>query len=384
MPTTTTPPADADTALRIGQRFGMLTVFGQPFFVRHPMHRMMCVCACDCGEFTVTRTSGLLAGMTKSCGCQRGGPAVPKSRQPVGKPETPPDQASDDMLRFFEEHYLPLKLRSRAKNTIRLYRSSVKCFGKTLGRAACLSDLTDEAVSLHLSRLITDGYSPYTVNKERSQLLAMWNWAARKKFVDRWPDVEAERCPTRIPQAWMQGEMGLLMASCQLQRGRICGVLASNWWVSLHMVIWDTGERIGAVRQLKWENLDADGWLLIPAELRKGKREDKHFRLGPDTLQALERIRQPDREMIFPWECHPNVIYRHYRKILVRAGLPTDRRSKFHRLRRTVASNYEAHGGDATALLGHANRSTTKQYLDPRIIKTKQPCEVVYRLPGNT
>ncbi|MHB8864465.1 MAG: tyrosine-type recombinase/integrase [Pirellulaceae bacterium] len=286
------------------------------------------------------------------------------------------------MLRFFEEHYRPLKLRSRAHNTIRLYRSSIKCFGKTLGRPARLADFADEAVSLHLARLMQDGYSPYSVNKERSQLLAMWGWAARKKFIDRWPDVEAERCPTRIPKAWLQNEVELLLAECQRQRGRISGIPAGDWWVALHRVIWDTAERIGAVMQIKWEYLDDAGWLLIPAELRKCKREDKHFQLGPDTLQSLDKIRQPERDLIFPWPFTTTLIYRRYKAILTQAGLSTDRRSKFHRMRRTVASYYEAAGGDATKLLGHANRSTTAGYLDPRVVVVKQPCEVIFRLRG--
>jgi hypothetical protein len=43
-----------------------------------------------------------------------------------------------------------------------------------------------------------------------------------------------------------------------------------------------------------------------------------------------------------------------------------------------------AAGGNATDLLGHANRETTKRYLDPRIVKQKQPSELLFRLEGVT
>jgi site-specific recombinase XerD len=56
---------------------------------------------------------------------------------------------------FFEGYYLPLKLRSRSKNTIRLYRHSVRSFGKFLDRPAKLTDLTDDTVSAYLAWLVS-------------------------------------------------------------------------------------------------------------------------------------------------------------------------------------------------------------------------------------
>lgn len=283
---------------------------------------------------------------------------------------------------FFDSVYLPLKLRNRSTNTIRLYRYSVRCFGATLGRPATLDDLTDTQVSLHLARLVANHLSPYSVNKERSQLLAIWSFGARKKYLDHFPDVEPEIAPKRAPLAWLESEMHRLVQVCREQPGDYAGVPAGLWWVAIHEVCWDTAERIGAIRQLAWEHLNSDGWLVVPAELRKGKREDKCFLLGQDTLVTLRSISQPARNQIFPWPFSATYLYHVYKQILRRAGLPADRRSKFHRLRRTAASYYEAAGGNATDLLGHANRETTKRYLDPRIVTQKQPSEVLFRLEG--
>jgi hypothetical protein len=71
-----------------------------------------------------------------------------------------------------------------------------------------------------------------------------------------------------------------------------------------------------------------------------------------------------------------------YTEILKRAGLPHDRKSKFHRMRRTVASFFEAAGANATALLGHSARSVTEGYLDPRLVRTPQPSELLPRPTG--
>lgn len=279
---------------------------------------------------------------------------------------------------FFENVYRPLKLRSRSANTVRLYRYSVKAFGNFLQRPATLHDLTDEQVSAHLAGLLERKLSPYSVTKERSQLLAIWNYAARKGHIARWPDVEKEVTPKRAAIAWSKGELQRLVKACLDEPGEIAGVPACDWWRALHFVLWDSAERVGAVLQLRWDNLGADGWLRVPAEVRKCRREDRVFLLRPNTLEALDTIRQPARKLIFPWERSPTTIYHRYGKILERAGLPNDARSKFHRMRRTAASFYELAGGNATDLLGHTNREVTKRYLDPRVVKMTQPSQVLF------
>lgn len=283
------------------------------------------------------------------------------------------------LIDFFESNYLPLRLRSRSKNTIRLYRHSIALFHTSLMKKPDLEDLTDDNVSRHLSNLTRMEYSVYSVAKERSQLLAIWNYAARKGILNRFPDVPPEVLPKQVPMAWMEEEMHRLIASCRLVEGRIDCIPASSWWVALHMVAWDTAERIGAIRKLEWSNLQGD-WLLVPASVRKGKRGDKLFRLARDTMDALNLIRLPPRALIFPWDRSETLIYKHYDKILTRAGLPTDYKSKFHRLRKTAASYFKKAGGDPTDLLGHADARTTAKYIDPRVMGHKFPADVLFRL----
>ena len=50
---------------------------------------------------------------------------------------------------------------------------------------------------------------------------------------------------------------------------------------------------------------------------------------------------------------------------------------KFHRIRKTVASMFEAAGCNATELLGHSNRSTTDKYIDPRLCQPKHAADVL-------
>ena len=69
-------------------------------------------------------------------------------------------------------------------------------------------------------------------------------------------------------------------------------------------------------------------------------------------------------------------------KVLSAAGLPTDRKSKFHRMRRSVASHLHAAGHNATDALGHSSADVTrKSYFDPNIIGAVRPSALLFR-PG--
>ena len=290
---------------------------------------------------------------------------------------------AEPLRSFYVESFEPLKLRGRASRTKQLYVTTLRNFEKFLNREPELSDLSDETVSRYLSWFRSLPRSPLSVNKERNNLLAIWRFGCRKRRIDLWPDVEPEIEPERIPQAWTEDEIRRLFASIHQETGWIAGVPAAAWWAALHYVAWDSGERISAMRALLWSHVDLTGAALyVPAELRKGKRKDRLYKLAPDTVDALKAIRMPPRAEVFPWPYCPTYLYNLYVPILKRAGLPHDCRSKFHRMRRSVASHYEAAGGNATELLGHSGRKVTKSYLDPRIVGDKQATDLLFR-PGN-
>lgn len=280
---------------------------------------------------------------------------------------------------FYRDVYEPLKLRSRSERTRELYRTTLRTLARFLGRVPTLSDLSDDQVNRYLSWFRRLPREPASVNKERSNVLAIWRFAARKKFVDQWPDVDAEIEPKRVPVAWTDAEVFRLFSSIAREQGLIASIPASTWWQGLHLVGWDTGERIGALVGLRWTDVDLVGqWALCSAESRKGKREDRIYRLADDTIQVLKSMRRPFVH-VFEWPYHKAYLWAKYAAILRRAGLPTDRKSKFHRLRKTVASNFEAAGGNATELLGHSRRSITERYLDPRIVTRPQAADILFR-----
>jgi integrase len=179
----------------------------------------------------------------------------------------------------------------------------------------------------------------------------------------------------------MPNELSRLLESCRRQSGTIAGISAADWWVGLHYVIYDTGERITAVRSLRLIDVDlVDGWVTFPAAVRKGGKRARVQRLHSQTIDHLARTVSPSRTLLFPWDRCEAMLYYRYKQILRSAGLPADHRSKFHRMRRTVASYFKRHGGDATELLGHSSRKVTEAYLDPRIVQQTQAVDLLPRI----
>lgn len=285
-----------------------------------------------------------------------------------------------ELRKAFEELYRPRQLRSASKDTIRLWDLALRLFDANLGRPATLDDLNDDAVCRFASwRLQT--VAPATVNRDLASILAIWRWLHRHNLVAPWPDVQLEKEPLRTPVAWTQEEFIRLIRVCRSTRGRIDCVPANIWWTSLLLICFDSGERIGAVMKLAWNDVDTfTGWVTFRAENRKGRDQDNVVRLANDTRESLgDLIRHASSKAVFPWPYRKNYLWKRYGDLLAQAKLPNDRRRKFHCVRRTTASHVEAAGGNATEVLKHASRRNTLTYLDPRITKPPQATDLLWR-----
>ncbi len=289
---------------------------------------------------------------------------------------------------FYTQLYEPIALRSRRANTKRLYKITLRIFADFLDRPPTLDDFTDDTLNRFAAWRQEKGKSKNTINRNLTDLIAMWRWAHRKGYVSDLPDIELEKEVKETPVAWKRDELDRIFESVRQEEGRISGVPASVFWTALLLMFWDTGERVSAVRGLTWEHIDLDDcWVHFKAENRKGGSADNARRLGKDTRACLESMRRwqvtaenysPDA-LVFQWEYSNSYIYRAYARILKRAGLPSGKMYKFHCLRKTVASHFEKAGGNATELLCHYSRAITKCYLDPRIVERTEAVDLLFR-----
>lgn len=273
------------------------------------------------------------------------------------------------------DQYAPLK--GIEDRTITIYGFTISKWGEFLGREPTVeNDLCDElAIAKFLAhRLRTRSVG--TAAKDRCQLHALAEFAFRKGLMKTCPQMRPIRVPERVPQAWLTDEFRRLLAACDGEEGQIVGVPARLWWRAALLTCYELGERIGGILGIEWGDITPQG-IIVRAEERKGKRRDIYRTISPECYAAIEATRT-DRRLVFDWDRAYSTIWGKLGKICERAGLPNDRCSKFHRIRKTTASYAAAAGLNAQAVMDHASPLTTRKYLDPRIV---QPQDIHSVLP---
>jgi integrase len=273
---------------------------------------------------------------------------------------------------LFQQHYLPERPQIGCARTVDLYGKCFHVFGLFLGHPATLADCTDVVLGRYLRWLVeVRGVKPQTANMYGKRIKAIWNWAARKHLVNQFPTIGNLPVAERDPVSWTEEELRALLKACGKQSGKIGSLRASDFWTAFHLVLWDGGERTGAMLAIQWSWIDFKrGYLTVPAEFRKGRIKPATYHLKPPTIAALKRIRGPEREAVFEWPFCVGTFQNKYRKLIESAGLRyVKRQTTPQQMRRTFASHLEAAGGNATKALKHSDRRCTeKSYLDPKIV----------------
>jgi integrase len=292
---------------------------------------------------------------------------------------------------FFREVYRPLKLRGKSANTTRLYEATFASMRRLIGREPTIGDISDDlTVTRYLELLSTTvsgrtgrRLSPYTVEKQRTQICAMARLAFdRGILTGARLAIAPETLPERTPEAWTHEEMVRVFDAAKSANGRIGKLLTSAVMPALISFIYDTGERVTACLEALRDDYHRPH-CLVRAEARKGKKKDKLFRLSDETCDLLDAIVVPSSPMLITIPPSQRArIWPIFGEIVEAAGLAGGRSSKFHKIRRTVASAYAAAGQDSSALLGHSSkRITERYYLDPKITGgPPAPCDVLQRL----
>lgn len=270
-----------------------------------------------------------------------------------------------------EAEYIPIALLGRAASTVTAHRREVERFADWCDTAGRLP-FVDATVAAYLSHLLAGGARPATANKARALVLAWWRFAHGRRYLDSLPRVPS--CPSRrtIPRAWTVEELGRIFAAAGETPGLVGSIPAGQWWSTLHLWLWETGERLAASLANRWDwSALADDRLTfsIPADARKGGKPAV-YRLSANVSASLLGIApQPRTGPVWPFPWCRAIFYRHYGDLLERAGVDRSGRAGPHQMRRAMASHLAASQGAAAAraALGHANDASTARYLDPRI-----------------
>lgn len=310
----------------------------------------------------------------------KGGKLYVEKQRPQAEPKIP--TRLDGTLRsYFHVLYVRRKLRGKSDGHKNNFEVNIRHFGRMLGHVPKLADLTNDNIGDAMDWLVQRGRTNRTANKFRDVMLALWRFLCKEAILRKWPTVDALPEPKRSAIAWTKTELRRLWEACQSAKGIIGTAPASLWWLTLHAMAWDSAERITAIMSLLWSDIDLEGGFVhFRAETRKGKMADNDARLHPGTVELLRRM--PRAEMsdpVFPWPYAYHTLWCRYRRLLKGAALPCDRAHKFHALRKSAASWFEAAGGNATELLQHTSRQVTRQYLDVRITGKQFAADVLFR-----
>ena len=271
--------------------------------------------------------------------------------------------------------YAPLK--GIEDRTIELYGFTLDAYSESLGHECAVEDFDELLVARFLSARKRT-HAAATVAKDRSQLRALWEFAARRGLTPTFPTIALVKIPERIPEAWLTEDMVAILASCDKEQTTIADIPSRLWWRAIVLLAYETGERITPILSLPWSNV-VGCTVMFRAESRKNKTRDIRRGVSVECADALWAIKQgrSGDQLVFPWDRGHTYIWGRLGIILERAGMPHNRYCKFHRIRKTTASYFEAGGGNAQRLLDHADPATTRKYLDPRIVKTPQACDLL-------
>lgn len=286
------------------------------------------------------------------------------------------------LQQFFDDHYRPLRLRGRSPATSRLYGCTIRSFGKFLGRVPQLADLGDE---LLLARFIdhrSTSVSPYSAEKERSQLMAMARLANERRMIPSLPTCQPCVLPDRTASAWSEDELRRLFDAAGSTPGMVGNVPAGEFWTAIILTSFETTERIGALLEVRPEHYSRP-FLHVPGEIRKGGRRARVYELSDDLCDRIERLAKLNVDRVFAWNHPRTYLWDRLKVVLKRAGI-VGKRLAFQQVRRSAISHMARAAGEAASLAfaGHAQSATTRKwYLDPRYVpRGAKPGDVLPRL----
>lgn len=265
------------------------------------------------------------------------------------------------------DYYAPLT--GISPRTAELYRYTLRSLSEFLGRPATIDDLEEVVIARWLAHRVRTK-APATAAKDRTQIRAIWAWANRRGMVKTWPSTPRIIVPERVPEAWFADEFQRLLDEVAKETATVCGFTMAAVLRAVLLTCYWTGERIGAVMALRCEDV-REQTVVFRAESRKGRGKDILREISVECAAALMAVRRKPEDTAIPWDHAQSYLWSRLGVILRRAGLPSGRHCKFHRIRKTAASYYEAAVGPGSAqrLLAHSSPTVTRRYLDPRIVK---------------
>ena len=280
---------------------------------------------------------------------------------------------------FLHQIYIPSRIGLKPES-IKQMEIAIRQFEKWARRTVTIGELSEDLIRGFMTDFHKDRAGA-TVNSKRRPLVSLRQCAFDEEIIDRplRKIRRAKEIPT-IPEAWTPGEVGRIMEAARRARGDIEGIPTRDWWESILLVLYDTGERRGAVLSTATRDLCLDEAHIVFKNTKTGRPRWAPLHL--ETVEACRRIYDPDRALMWPWSRTRESLEKRIRVILWRAKVKFGKGhgGLFHKLRRTSGTLVEAAGLDGSKHIGNTRAVFESNYLDPRFI----PRQSLERLPRPT
>jgi len=266
-------------------------------------------------------------------------------------------------------------LKNLSDRSVSMYLSTLDRFRDFLGHEPTVDDLEDLTAAKFLRWRATTVHdinrgmiSPASLAKDSAHLRSLWTWLARKRWkrsdgeLLEFPDYARPRVPKPVPKAFNAAELAQLVEAARHRRGYICGKPAAWYWTTKIQAMFQTGERIGAVLELRWEQVDLERHTLtFLAATRKGHRETITREITPALAKCLATQRGAPGERVWPWldDRQALSIYPSLRVLCRSAGVPYH---PFHSIRKATASYLKKAGISAKKQLGHSSEQMAEDH----------------------
>lgn len=263
----------------------------------------------------------------------------------------------EQLEKYHLERAHTVKTRARVRAAVRAYE------------AMNLGPLCSESIAKFRDARLAMGRAVNTVGGEVSKLSTYARWQGADVVV------ASPKKIRRSPVAWSKKELQRLFHEAEHTDRMIYHLPASVYFPALLWIAWESGERIGAMLGLEWTDIDLENRSIhYRAEIRKGGYADARWSISKRTARSIAALKAYGRPKPFDLGCR-STLWKCYTNLLNDAGLPNDRKSKFHRIRRSVATHVHLAGGDATLAMGHASPDVTwAHYIDrTQASATKKP-----------
>lgn len=258
----------------------------------------------------------------------------------------------------------------------RLIQTTAHRFESWCG-AVDITAISEREILTFLINLGRYSGNAYTQAGYMRRLKSLLNFAYESGLVTHVPKIPRIKLPKPQPKAWSYDQFKRLYEVACTWPGFVYCWPARIWWPSLIAATYHTASRIGALLQVRWQDVNFDlRTITLRSETTKTHRSQT-IQVPEYVISRIKEISWPTREIVWYWPYNRRTLFVKFRKIVMAAELPTAPAfGLFHQIRRTAATLTVKNNGVEAAqqLLGHTTAKTTlDHYIDQALLPPLNP-----------